>query len=96
MLPRVAVCLVACSPALVFAQSDDLRYDPVTVLRQPVRPIVDPDIASAAEADLDDNELVIGVEIGGNARAYPINQLTGPSREIINDELSGSAIAATW
>ena len=43
-----------------------------------------------------DNELVIGVEIDGQARAYPINQLTGPSREIINDVLAGTAIAATW
>ncbi len=43
-----------------------------------------------------DTELVIGVVVGGQARAYPINMLTGPSREIINDTLGGKAIAATW
>jgi len=43
-----------------------------------------------------DKELVIGVVIDGRARAYPINMLTGPSREIINDMLGGRAIAATW
>lgn len=43
-----------------------------------------------------DNELVLGVVTGGKARAYPINMLTGPSREIINDTLGGRAIAATW
>jgi hypothetical protein len=34
--------------------------------------------------------------VEGKARAYPINMLTGPRREIINDELGGKAIAATW
>lgn len=43
-----------------------------------------------------DKELVIGVVINGKARAYPINMLTGPSREIINDMLGNRAIAATW
>lgn len=41
-------------------------------------------------------ELVLGIVIAGQARAYPINMLTGPSREIINDTLAGRAIAATW
>lgn len=41
-------------------------------------------------------ELVLGVVVKGEARAYPINMLTGPSREIINDTLGNSAIAATW
>ncbi len=53
---------------------------------------------SFEEADqrLLDEELVIGVEINGQSRAYPINMLTGPSREIINDKLGETAIAATW
>lgn len=42
------------------------------------------------------NELVLGIELGGQARAYPINMLTGPRREIINDELAGRRLAATW
>ena len=42
------------------------------------------------------SDLVIGLTIGTAARAYPINMLTGPRREIINDELGGRAIAATW
>lgn len=41
-------------------------------------------------------ELVLGVVINGEARAYPINMLTGSLREIINDRLGGRAIAATW
>ena len=42
------------------------------------------------------SELVLGLTLGGAARAYPINMLTEPQREIINDELGGRAIAATW
>ncbi len=41
-------------------------------------------------------ELVLGVEVDGQARAYPINMLTGPSREIINDRIGNTALAATW
>ncbi len=43
-----------------------------------------------------ESELVLGVVVGEEARAYPINMLTGPSREIINDSLGGQWIAATW
>jgi hypothetical protein len=72
------------------------NYSPRTVLPLPMRALTNPKIRNAAEAKIADNELVIGVEVGGEARAYPINQLTGPSREIINDQLAGIAIAATW
>ncbi len=46
--------------------------------------------------EVSDNELVLGVVVNKTARAYPINMLTGPRREIINDTLGGRAIAATW
>ena len=72
------------------------NYEPRQVLRKPIRPITDPAIVTAAESNVAPNELVIGVEVNGHARAYPINQLTGPQREIINDKLGGTAIAATW
>lgn len=43
-----------------------------------------------------DDEIVLGVNINGHSRAYPLNVLTGPSREVFNDTLGGRAIAATW
>ncbi len=49
-----------------------------------------------ADSELNPSELVLGVEVGGEARAYPINMLTGPDREILNDTLGGRPIAATW
>jgi len=52
--------------------------------------------AGDSRVKLDDAELVLGVTIGGSSRAYPINMLTGPQREILNDSLGNRAIAATW
>jgi len=94
-ITTVLLCLIL-PMAVVGAQHRVDNYQPVSVLREPIRPITDPKIVSAEEATIGDNELVIGVEVGGEARAYPINQLTGPKREIVNDTLGGTAIAATW
>ena len=72
-------------------------YDPQTLLpRQPT--ILNENSRPAAEIGnkVDPTELVIGVTVGGVSRAYPINMLNGPSREIINDELGKMPIAATW
>lgn len=82
------------TPAITFNASD---YDPQTVVRQ-FPPIIKPPHVALEEANklLSPNELVIGLEINGEARAYPLNMLTGPSREIFNDELGGQSIAATW
>lgn len=78
--------------------AQDRQFNPQTVIRRPFRPIIDAPMMTAAEAQrkLRPGELVVGVEVDGHARAYPINMLTGPSREIINDTLGGRNIAATW
>lgn len=78
--------------------------DPAANLFQPRRvvrafpAIVMPDVISADRVtdQVRDEELVLGVSINNVARAYPINMLTRPTREIINDKLGGRAIAATW
>jgi hypothetical protein len=64
----------------------------------PQPPIVNAPVLAAKRVtnEVADNELVLGVAIGREARAYPINMLTGPRREIINDTLGGQPIAATW
>lgn len=86
---------------LIFAVSTiamaDSNFNPQQLL-PPFDPIVDPDIAGSGEASewVEDDELVLGVSIGDEARAYPINMLTQPTREIINDRLGGRDIAATW
>ena len=59
-----------------------------------IRPIYDPQFAGAAEAALDDDELVIGISIDGKAKAYPISVLR--FREMVNDELAGIPTLVTW
>ena len=89
--------MIALGLAAVTSQGQSVdAYQPRQVLAKPIRAIIDPPRISAEESHLRDNELVLGVVLHGKARAYPINQLTGPSREIVNDRLGGVAIAATW
>lgn len=57
---------------------------------------VNPKIVSAAEADLGDDDLIMGAVINGEARAYPVNYMNGPHNEVVNDQLGGLPIAPTW
>lgn len=73
------------------------NFDPVdAVPEQPA--ITDFKILPAGEIidEIRDDELILGVVIEGEARAYSINMMTGPEREIFNDVLAGRPIAATW
>ena len=62
--------------------------------RDAIRPIYDPQFSSADDADIDPKELVIGVAINGESRAYPIGPLA--RREIVNDVVAGVPILVTW
>jgi hypothetical protein len=61
-------------------------------------PITEFPVVKVREADdaLNPSELVLGVTIQGQSRAYPINRITGPTREVLNDRLGGVPIAMTW
>jgi hypothetical protein len=61
-----------------------------------IRSIDDPEFYSVEEADEEyqPGELVLGVELDGEARAYSVSLLS--SREIVNDTLAGEPIAVTW
>ena len=48
------------------------------------------------ETRVREKDLVIGLQIGQEALAYPVNMLGGPDREIINDELAGVPFAVNW
>ncbi len=73
------------------------EFEPIRVLPQH-RALTNPALLRASEVgdQVRDDELVLGVASGDHARAYPINMLTGPDREIVNDTLNGIPIAATW
>ena len=55
--------------------------------RDRIVPIYEPLIISPAETVTTPEELVMGVVLNGEARAYPVSQMR--SREIANDELGG-------
>jgi len=54
----------------------------------------DPPVAAAADAGLDDDELVFGVELRGVARAYPHRYLSW--HEMANDTLGGEPIVLSY
>ena len=57
---------------------------------------VDPEIVTADQVDFGDEDIVMGIVINGEARAYPVNYMNGPYNEVVNDELGGQAIAPSW
>lgn len=93
-LSALLLCL-ACPLPLLAGQEP---FNPRIVIDRPFPAIVNPPNIPSDEADelLRDEELVIGVTIAGQSRAYPVNMLTRPHREIFNDTLAGRAIVVTW
>ncbi len=73
------------------------EYEIITLLPPDGIPAIDnPQFLGAEEAwdFYDPDELVIGVEFNGDARAYSIPHLS--SHEIVNDTVGGVKIAVTW
>ena len=62
--------------------------------RDAIRPVYAPKFIPAADAPLLPDELVIGVEIQGEARAYPIETLN--LREMVNDRIGPVPFLVTW
>jgi hypothetical protein len=76
---------------------DFTELEIITLLPRDAIPAIDnPNFLSVEEADLlyDPDELVIGVEFNGDARAYSIPFLSG--HEIVNDTVGGVALSVTW
>ena len=72
-------------------------YEIVELLPPDGIPAIDnPEFYSVEEADLeyDPNEMVLGVSINGDTRAY--STLLLDSHEIVNDEVGDRKIAVTW
>ena len=62
--------------------------------RDAILPIYDPQFVSASEVRWDDRSLVIGLEIDGDARVYPVSFLN--RREIVNDHVGKTPVLVTW
>jgi len=96
VVPLAVLLLVAAGSA---ATQERTNHDQsgYTELHEPGFPIKS-DLTSvpAAQATLRDDDLVLGVVVGGEARAYPISLMWEPQNEVLNDTLGGEPIAATW
>ena len=53
-----------------------------------------PEFVAAGEAEIPDDAWVLGVEIGGQAKAYSLNLLN--HHEIVNDSIGEQSFAAVW
>lgn len=103
----LAMMISACSQlsenaGLIQTDSEDgvSKYDQyqiVTLLpRDAIQAIDEPKFISAAEAgeSYEPQEMILGVEFNGDARAYSVPFLS--SHEIVNDFVGGVPIAVTW
>jgi len=62
--------------------------------RDAIAPVYSPEFVSADVSPLHEDELIMGVAIEGEAKAYPVTVLR--FREMVNDELAGLPILVTW
>jgi hypothetical protein len=62
--------------------------------RDGIRPVYEPEFVEASESPLQEDELVMGVAINGEAKAYSVTVLR--FREMVDDELGGIPILVTW
>ena len=62
--------------------------------RDAIAPVYDAQFISAESAALRPDELVIGVEINGESKAYPVGPLN--YREMVNDTVGGVPVLVTW
>lgn len=86
--------IMASLPGL--AGGEERTFQPRTLMR-PLPAIEDAPFVKAGEVkSIGDKDLVLALTHNDHSRAYPINMLNGPRREIINDTLGGAHIAATW
>ena len=79
--------------ATVDIDLDKFAFVPM-LTRDAIRPIYDPQFADAVDSPLQADELVMGVAIQGEAKAYPVTVLR--FREMVDDKLGGLPILVTW
>jgi hypothetical protein len=65
---------------------------------EPRMPVNKVPIVPAAEAagKVADGDAVVGLDVGGEARAYPVKMIQFISRELLNDRLGGRPVLVSW
>ncbi len=97
----LALALGLAAAAVVSAPPAGAEADPASEIRtllpkDQIPSIDDPQFVSVKEAAafMQPDEMVIGVDIGGDRRAYSVPLLS--SHEIVNDVVGGRKVAITW
>lgn len=70
---------------------DDFRQ---LLRRDAIPPIYNPTFQTVVESDWPDDVLVIGIELDGEAKAYPVSFLN--RREMVIDWIGGTPILVSW
>lgn len=90
----------------VTAEDIDGLYDPIVagedfpggirwvVSRDGIRPIYEPAFIAPDESPVEPEDLVIGVVVGDDVRAYPVGLLA--AREIVNDTVGDVPVIVSW
>ena len=85
-------------PPVVISEDDPLIegvYSTTFFLpRDAIHPLYQPQFIPGKPASLDPGELVMGVEINGESKAYPVGPLSW--KEMVNDEVGGVPVLVTW
>lgn len=91
LVPSLCVMMQQTSKELPFAPKRMMpKQDPILIDKYRIATIAE------ANTEIRDQELVLGVALDGEARAYPLNRISGPKRELLNDTVGGKPIAITW
>lgn len=69
-------------------------YEEDRIPRDAINPVYSPAFVSPGDATLRPEELVMGLVINGDARAYPVGLMR--IREMVNDEVGGTPVLVTW
>lgn len=72
----------------------DERFYTASLPRDAIVPVYEPQFVSPDDIELWPNELVMGVEINGEAHAYPIGLMR--EREMVNDVVGGVPVLVSW
>jgi hypothetical protein len=96
-IPVVALCHQAERARLRGLKNELLTPSEQHVRRRFSAPGVETPVTLPARvAALNDDEQVIGIEVGGKARAYRLRAMRGLREHIINDVVGGSAVSVTF
>ncbi len=95
--PETAATSDASAPVTAASEAEERDLKIVTLLPFDAIPaILEPEFTTAEDADaqLEPHNLVLGLSINGDHRAYSIPTLS--SHEIVNDTVGGQPVAVTW